>query len=99
MSALFSGLELGLCGEGFSCALRHDAVYFELEGIQHDLVGRLVDDDGYPHSTLKRECLEIGRQVNFVALGGYVFWQPIILNRIRERRSILIEHRRFLPCM
>src|SRR5258708_39490510 len=93
MRPLFSRFELGLCYDRFSRALRRDAVDFELEGVQHDVVGRLVDDDGYLHSTLKRELLEIGRQMNLVAFGSYVFWEPVVLNRICERRAILIEHR------
>ncbi len=99
MCTLFGGFELGLSGQRFSRALCRDAVDFELERVQHDVVSRLADDDRNSHLALKSERFEIRRQANFVALRGYGFGQPVVLNRIGQRRFILVAHRDFLPCV
>ena len=92
MRAFLGRFQLGLRGERFPAALRGHLVDFQLERIQHDVVGRFVDDDGDIHFALKRERLEIGRQANVVAPGRDVFRQAIVLRRIGEGSSILIAH-------
>src|ERR1035437_587183 len=97
MRTFLGRLLLGLRGERYSAALRGDLVDFQLERVQHDVVGRIVDDDSDIHLALKGERLEIGRQTNFIALGRDVFRQAIIILRISEGRSILITHLVSLP--
>ena len=92
MRAFLRRFQLDLRDDGFSAALRGHLVDFQFERVQHDIVGRFVDDDRDIHVALKRERLEVGRQPNVVALGRDVFRQAIILRRISEGSSILIAH-------
>jgi hypothetical protein len=92
MRAFLRRFHLGFRAERFPGALRGHLVDFQLERVQHDIIGRIVDDDGDTHFALKRERGEIGRQPDVVAFGRDVFRQPIVLQTISEGSSILIAH-------